>query len=415
MTDAASLPTVVDVDGIRAQFPALDRVHAGQQAAYFDGPGGTQVPRLVVDMMADYLFHHNANTHWVYPTSIETDQAITDARRALADFLGSEPGEVAFGQNMTSLTFHLGRALGRQWKAGDEVVVTEIDHHANVAPWQALAAERGVVLRWARLDTDTGMLDLEHLASLLGPRTRLVAVNAASNAIGTITDVRRVCRLAREAGALSFVDAVAFAPHALIDVKAIGCDFLACSAYKFYGPHIGILFGRRDVLTALDVPKLMPAPDTAPERMETGTQSHESMVGAAAAVNFLASLGAGSTRREQLAHTFAELHRRGEAHLQHLHDGLGAIDGVRLFGPGAGVPRIPTVAFTLAGMSTSDVARALALRGVFVSNGDFYATTIATRYGQAEDGFVRVGATCYTTPAEIDRLVEGVRALSGRR
>jgi cysteine desulfurase family protein (TIGR01976 family) len=415
MTHTASLAAVRGVDEIRAAFPALERVHRGQSVAYFDGPGGTQVPQLVVDMMADYLFHHNANTHWVYPTSVETDEAITGARRALADFLGAEPNEVAFGQNMTSLTFHLGRALGRQWKAGDEVVVTEIDHHANVAPWQALATERGIVLRWARLDTETGRLDLEHLASLIGPRTRLVAVNAASNAIGTITDVQRVCALARAAGALSFVDAVAFAPHAFIDVREIGCDFLACSAYKFYGPHIGILFGRHELLAALDVPKLAPAPDSAPEKMETGTQSHESMVGAAAAVNFLASLGAGDTRRAQLRSAFTELHHRGEAHVARLQDGLGTIDGLRLFGPAAGSPRIPTIAFTLSGMSTTDIALGLAERGVFVSNGDFYASTIADRFGQARDGFVRVGAACYTTSEEVDRLVEGVRALAGRR
>ena len=403
------------VDAIRAQFPALERIHAEQPVAYFDGPGGTQVPQLVVDLMADYLFNHNANTHWVYPSSVETDQAIADARHAMADFLGAGADEVAFGQNMTSLTFHLGRALGRQWRAGDEVVVTEIDHHANVAPWQALAKERGIVLRTARLDVETGQLDVEHLASQLGPRTRLVAVNAASNAIGTITDVARVCTLARDAGAMSFVDAVAFAPHELIDVRAIGCDFLACSAYKFYGPHIGILYGKHERLDALDVPRLLPAPDTAPEKLETGTQSHESMVGAAAAVNFIASLAPGATRREQLRTAFAELHHRGDAHVQRLWSGLTAIDGVRMFGPPPGTQRIPTVAFTLAGVPTADVAKALAARGVFVSNGDFYASTIAERYGQADDGFVRVGATCYTTAGEVDRLLEGVEALAGGR
>ncbi|MBA3889479.1 MAG: cysteine desulfurase-like protein [Gemmatimonadaceae bacterium] len=413
--DLPAADAVLGVDAIRAWFPALDRMHGGHQVAYFDGPGGTQVPRLVVDRMADYLFHHNANTHWVYPSSEETDEAITNARQALADFLGAEANEIAVGQNMTSLAFHLGRALGRRWQGGDEIVVTEIDHHANIAPWQALAAERGIVLRWARLDLDRGALDLEQLASLIGPRTRLVAVNAASNAIGTITDVQRVCQLAREAGALSFVDAVAFAPHAVVDVKAIGCDFLSCSAYKFYGPHIGVLFARHELLASLDVPKLMPAPDTAPEKMETGTQSHESMVGAAAAVNFLASLGAGDTRRAQLCTTFAELHRRGDVHVQRLLAGLGAIDGLRIFGPPAGAPRIPTVVFTLEGTSTTDIAAGLAARGVFVSNGDFYASTIADRYDQVHDGFVRVGAACYTTAGEVDRLIEGVQALADSR
>ena len=415
MTSIEAVPEVLDVARIRAQFPALKRTHGGAPVAYFDGPGGTQVPQLVVDLMADYLLHHNANTHWVYPTSVETDAAIADARAVLADLLGAAAGEVAFGQNMTSLTFHLGRALGRGWSAGDEIVVTEIDHHANVAPWQALARERGITLRMARLDVASGTLDLEHLASLIGPRTRLVAVNAASNALGTVTDVARVCAMARAAGALSFVDAVAFAPHELVDVRAIGCDFLACSAYKFYGPHIGILYGRRDRLQSLDVPKLMPASDEAPERMETGTQSHESIVGAAAAVNFLASLSPGETRREQLRATFAGLHARGEEHVRRLWDGLSAIEGVRMFGPPPGGPRIPTVAFTLAGVGTADAARALAARGVFVSNGDFYASTIAERYDQAADGFVRVGATCYTTGDEVDRLVDGVARIAAGR
>lgn len=406
---------VMSVDAIRAQFPALERVHGGQPVAYFDGPGGTQVPQLVVDLMSDYLFNHNANTHWAYPSSIETDQAITDARHALADFVCASPEEIAFGQNMTSLTFHLGRALGRQWKAGDEIVVTEIDHHANVAPWQALARERGIVLKVARMNVDEARLDLDHLAAQIGPRTRLVAVNAASNAIGTITDVQHVCAIARQAGALSFVDAVAYAPHALVETGTIGCDFLACSAYKFYGPHIGVLFGRHDLLESLDVPKLLPAPDRAPEKMETGTQSHESMVGAAAAVNFLASLAPGATRREQLRTTFAELHRRGDALVRRLWDGLTAIDGLRMFGPPPGTPRIPTVAFTLDGTTTGRIATGLAERGVFVSNGDFYASTLADRYGQAQDGFVRVGAACYTTSDEVDRLVEGVRQLAALR
>lgn len=415
MRHPAADRTVLEVDAIRAEFPALERIHAGQPVAYFDGPGGTQVPRLVVDLMADYLFNHNANTHWVYPSSVETDQAVADAREALAEFLGASANEIAFGQNMTSLTFHLGRALGRRWAAGDEVVVTEIDHHANIAPWEALARERGIVLKVARMDLDEGCLDLAHLAAQLGPRTRLVAVNGASNAIGTITDVARVCAMARDAGALSFVDAVALAPHELIDVAAIGCDFLACSAYKFYGPHIGVLFGRHDILEALDVPKLQPAPDAAPEKLETGTQSHEAMVGAAAAVNFIASIGAGATRREQLQSAFAALHARGDAHVRRLWEGLTAIEGVRMFGPPPGMPRIPTVAFTVAGITTGHVASALADRGVFVSNGDFYASTLAHRYGQGDDGFVRVGATCYTTAGEIDRLLDGVRALAGER
>ncbi|MHB0948552.1 MAG: aminotransferase class V-fold PLP-dependent enzyme, partial [Gemmatimonadaceae bacterium] len=257
---------VAPVEEIRGQFPALERTHGGHPVAYFDGPGGTQVPRVVVDMMADYMFHHNANTHWAYPSSAETDEAIAAARAAVADFLGGGAGEVSFGANMTTIAFHLARALARQWDTRDEIIVTELDHHANVAPWQAIAKERGFMLRMARLRTDDGRLDLAHLESLVSPRTRMIAVGAASNALGTITDVARACTIAREAGALSFVDAVHYAPHRLVDVRAIGCDFLACSAYKFYGPHIGVLWGREALLAALDVPKLEPSPNVAPDR-----------------------------------------------------------------------------------------------------------------------------------------------------
>src|SRR5580765_4159989 len=309
------MPTTID-PARSADIAALARRHAGHPVAYFDGPGGTQVPQAVVDAMADYLLHHNANTHWRYPTSEETDRLLAGAREALADLLGATPAEVVFGANMTTLTFHLGRALGRGWGPGDELVVTELDHHANIAPWQALARERGVTIRSVPLNAERGELDWPALEGALTPRTRLLAIGAASNALGTVTDVARACALARAAGALSFVDAVHYAPHALVDVQAIGCDFLACSAYKFYGPHVGILYGRRDRLEALDAPKLAPAPDTAPERLETGTLNHEGIVGAGAAVEFLASLAGdgpqGSTRRDRLARALGALHQRGQ-------------------------------------------------------------------------------------------------------
>src|SRR5260221_5323493 len=273
---------VSPVETIRRAFPALERRHEGQPVAYFDGPGGTQVPQAVVAAMSDYLLHHNANTHWAYPTSVETDAALAAARAALADFLGATPTEVAFGANMTTLTFHLARSLGRLWGAGDEVVVTELDHHANVDPRRAVARERGVTVRSVPFRPETGQLDEDALARALTPRTRLLAVGAASNALGTINDVRQAAELAHAAGALVFVDAVHYAPHALVDVRALGCDFLACSAYKFYGPHVGRLFGRHERLAAPDLPKLEPAPDTAPERIETGTLNHQGIVEAAA-------------------------------------------------------------------------------------------------------------------------------------
>ncbi|MEP6687755.1 MAG: cysteine desulfurase-like protein [Gemmatimonadales bacterium] len=405
-----------DVDStadIRARFPALRRRHADRAVAYFDGPGGTQVPQAVADAVADYLLHHNANTHWHYPTSEETDQLLAAAREALADFLGATPAEIVFGANMTTLTFHLGRALGRPWGPGDEIVVTELDHHANLAPWQALARERGVTLRSVPLVLATGELDWPALEGAFSSRTRLLAIGAASNALGTINDVTRACALARAAGALSFVDAVHYAPHALVDVRAVGCDFLACSAYKFYGPHVGILYGRRERLEALDAPKLVPAPETAPERVETGTLNHEGIVGAAAAVDFLASLARGGARRDRLARAFGALHERGQELVTRLWTGLEGTAGVRLYGPPPGRPRTPTVGFTVAGRTTDQVATALAGVGVFVSNGDFYATTVVERLGLSQHGLVRAGCACYTTTEEIDRLVEGVRRLAG--
>ena len=413
MTAPAESREAASVAEIRRHFPALNREHGGHAVAYFDGPGGTQVPATVVDAMRDYLLHHNANTHWRYPTSEETDRLIAESRQALADLLGADPAEIAFGANMTTLTFHLARALGRGWGARDEVIITELDHHANVAPWRALERERGVTIRAVPFDPATGRLDWTALERALSSRTRLLAIGAASNALGTVTDVSRACALARDAGALTFVDAVHYAPHALVDVGAIGCDFLACSAYKFYGPHVGILYGRRERLEELDLPKLAPAPETAPERIETGTLNHEGIVGAAAAVDFLASLGGEGSRRERLGRTFAALHRRGQELIERLWLGLDATPGVRLYGPVPGQPRTPTIGFTVAGHTTDDVAAALADEGVFVSNGDFYATTVVERLGLTPHGLVRAGCACYTTIDEIDRLLEGVRRVTG--
>ena len=403
---------VQPVEAIRAQFPALARSHRGELVAYFDGPGGTQVPRPVVEAMTDYLYHHNANTHWAYPTSAETDAAIESARQVLADFLLATPAEIVFGLNMTSLTYHLGRGLGRGWDAGDEIIVTELDHHANVAPWQALARERGIVLRTIPLRTADGTLDLDGLPRLLGPRTRLIAVGMASNALGTVSDVSAVCAKARHAGVLSFVDAVHAAPHVLIDVRAIGCDFLACSAYKFYGPHIGILYGRRELLETLDIPRLQPAPDTAPERLEPGTQNHEGIVGTAAAVEFLAELGSGGSRRGRLAATYSELHRRGAALFRRLWDGLGAIPAVQRFGPPPEALRTPTLGFVVKGRSSTRVAERLAAAGIYVSHGDFYAATVIERLGLDGEGLVRAGMACYSTEDEVDRLVDEVAAIA---
>lgn len=397
---------------IRDDFPALSRTHAGRPVAYFDGPGGTQVPRSVVEAMNDYLYNHNANTHWGFPTSDETDALIAGAREAFADFFNSSPDEVVFGQNMTTLTFHFARALGRQFAEGDEIVVTELDHHANVDTWRSLEKDRGMVIRVLPMDIESGQLLLDELPGLLNERTRVVAIGAASNAIGTISDIASACAMGREAGALTFVDAVHFAPHNLIDVKAIGCDLLACSAYKFYGPHIGILYGRKELLEAADFPKLRPAPENAPDRAETGTQSHESIVGAGAAVDFIASLGQGSNRRERLADGFARMHEKDGRLTRMLWHGLASIEGVRVYGPGPDAKRTSLVSFTIGDIPSSEVSKALTGRGIFISHGDFYASTVVERLGVAEQGLVRAGISLYTTDEEIERLLEGVREIA---
>lgn len=412
VADSLHASVVASVESIRNRFPALYRRIGGRPIAYFDGPGGTQVPQPVISAMVEYLLHHNANTHWNYPTSSETDQLIADARQALADFLNAKPAEIVFGANMTTLTFHLGRALGRGWGSGDEIVVTELDHHANVDPWKALARERGVTVRTVRMNPDTGTLDWPDLEVAISPRTRLLAIGAASNALGTITDVKRAGEIAHAAGSLVFVDAVHYAPHALVDVQALDCDFLACSAYKFYGPHVGILYGRQAILDALDVPKLVPAPNEAPDRMETGTQNHEGIVGAAAAVDFLASLAPAGTRRESLARVADAFHDRGQDLVRQLWTGLESIPGVRLFGPPPDGPRTPTVVFEVPGRRSDRVATELARQAVFVSHGDFYAMTVLERLNRLTEGVVRAGCACYTTEEEVGRLIDGVRELA---
>jgi cysteine desulfurase family protein (TIGR01976 family) len=391
---------------IRAHFPALQRIHNGLPVAYFDAPGGTQVPRVVTDAMASYMLEHNANTHWPYPTSEETDEIISAARLAVADLLNAAPREIAFGANMTTLTFHLARALGRTWAEGDEVIVTELDHHANIAPWRALEVDRGIVVRTARMIPETSQIDYEHLAGLVSEKTKLIAVGGASNATGTINDLARVSTIAKSAGALMFVDAVHLVPHALVDVRALECDFLACSAYKFYGPHIGMLYARHELLESLPFPKLAPAPDRAPERAETGTQNHEGIAGTLATIDFMASLGEGSSRRERLSGFYGAAHAEGMRLAGLLRDALSTMPRVRIYGPEPSQARTPTLSFTVAGMDCDDLARQLAAQALFASSGDFYASSVCGRFGV--DSLLRVGFACYTSEEEVARLIEAI-------
>jgi cysteine desulfurase family protein (TIGR01976 family) len=411
----------------------LHREHNGLPVAYFDGPGGTQVPRGVVEAIADYLYRHNANTHWKYPTSAETDATLANAREALADFLGGDATEIVFGANATTLAFHVSRALGRQFAPGDEIVVTELDHHANVGPWQVLAREHGCTLQVVRMDIETGELDWPDFEQKVTTRTKLIAVGAASNALGTINDVRRAARLAKSVGALTFVDAVHYAPHHLVDVRLFDCDFLVCSAYKFYGPHVGVLWCRLELLESLPVAKIEPSPNKAPERAETGTLNHEGIAGAAAAVDFLASLApehipailpgtdadrprtdrqlAGGSRRDRLKSAFAALHQRGTELTQQMWAGLRETGGVTLYGPPPTAARTSTIAFTVRGVPSSEVAHRLSERALFLSHGNFYAATVVQRLGLSPEGLVRAGCACYTSSEEVERLISAVQTI----
>ena len=403
------------IDHIRAQFPALKRTQGSHYAAYFDGPGGTQVPSPVPIAMADYLFHRNANGHWPFPTSAETDRVRHQAREAMADFLGGQPEEIVFGANMTTLTYRLSRALGREMEPGDEIVVTELDHHANVDPWKALEVERGIRVRTLPMIPETGVLDLDRFPGLLGPETRLVALGAASNILGTITDVAPLARMAKEVGAKVFVDAVHLAPHHRIRVEDFCCDFLACSPYKFFGPHMGVLWIRSEILESMEVLKLVPAPETGPERFESGTVNTEGMVGTTAAVDFLAGLAGpeSQSRREQLDAVFSELPSREGVLLERLWDGLNGISEVQVYGPPPGDNRTPTLSFTVKGVPAREVSSRLANEmGAFLSHGDFYAATVVDRLGQRPHGLVRAGISIYSTLEEVDRVVEGVERIA---
>jgi len=398
-------------EDIRQHFPALQRTHGSHYVAYFDGPGGTQVPSRIPIAMADYLFHRNANAHWVFPTSAETDRTRYQAREAMADFLCAKAEEMLFGANMTTLTYRLSRTLGREMEPGDEVVVTELDHHANVDPWKALEQERGVRVRTLPMIPETGTLDLDRFPEFLGPRTRLVALGAASNILGTLTDIAPLARMAKEVGAKVFVDAVHLAPHRRIRVQDFECDFLACSPYKFYGPHMGVLWTRGDLLEGMDVPKVAPAPQTGPERFESGTLNTEGMAGTTAAVDFLASLAGPEpgTRMERLDAVFSQLPIREDALLERLWNGLQGIPGVQLYGPPPGDHRAPTLSFTVKGLSPREVSSKLADEwGAFLSHGNFYVATVVERLGLQPHGVARAGISIYTTAEEVDRVVEGV-------
>jgi cysteine desulfurase family protein (TIGR01976 family) len=405
--------TDFDVAALRQRFPALSLEQDGRPIAFFDGPGGTQVPESVIDAVARYYRESNANTDGAFLTSRRSDAIIAEAHQAMADMLGAaDAGEIKFGPNMTTLTFHISRSITARMAAGDEIVVTGLDHHGNVDPWLGAARDRGLTVRTWEPQLDDCTLDLADLDGLLGPRTKLVAVGWASNAVGTINPVGEIVRRAHAAGALTYIDAVHAAPHLPIDVRAIDTDFLACSTYKFFGPHAGVLYGKAAVLDALPSYKLTPAHD----RFETGTQNFEGMAGVIAAVEYLAGIGstygatAATDRRGDRVRAGMVAIRRYEMGLyRRLADGLEAIPGVRLHGitdRSRFDDRTPTAALTVEGHAPRAITEALGREGIAAWDGDFYATGLIERLGLTDSGgVVRIGLTHYNTADEVDRVV----------
>jgi cysteine desulfurase family protein (TIGR01976 family) len=445
----------LDLPWIRGQFPALAQTVNDQPAIFFDGPGGTQVPQRVIDAIGDYLIYANANTHGAFATSARSDAIIADAHAAMADLLGCDPDEVVFGPNMTTLTFAMSRAIGRELNPGDEIVVTRLDHDANFSPWKALE-ERGAVIKVVDIDMEDCTLDMDDLRRQITPKTKLVAVGYASNAVGTINDVAEVTRLAHEVGALSYIDAVHYAPHGPIDVRAIDCDFLACSPYKFFAPHAGTLYGKREHLQRLKPYKVRPATDELPGRWMTGTQSHEAMAGVTAAIEYLAELGrmvggqkqpaaqasttpddqdihpddsearesqydvsaasTSSSRRQALLSAMHAIRDYERGLAEKLIAGLLAIPGLTFYGIRERErfdERTPTVSVRIHGHPPRQLAEALGERGIFTWDGNYYAMNLSERLGVEESGgMLRIGLAHYNTAQEVDTLLAALGEIS---
>jgi len=411
----------LDVQAIRSQFPALT-----SGLIYFDNPGGTQVPNRVVDRMVDYLVTMNANHEGAFPTSQRSDVLVEQAHQAMAALLHASPAEIVFGANMTTLTLHLSRSIARQLQPGDEIIVTRLDHDANISPWMHIAEDRGCTLRWLDFDVEDCTLRLADLDGLLSERTRLVAVGYASNAVGTINPVEQIVDRAHQAGALCYVDAVQYAPHGLIDVRQLDCDFLVVSAYKFFGPHAGILYGKHSHLEQLFPYKVRPAPASPPDKFETGTGNFEAMAGTLGAVEYLASLAPRPTvaaqpagLRELLARSLQSI-RLHEQHLSRtLVEALQALPGIRIHGitdPSAMDQRVPTVSFTVPGLHPRRIAAALGEQGIQVWDGNYYALAVTERLGvESQGGMVRVALVHYNTEDEIQQLIDALRPIIRQR
>lgn len=431
MSLSGTVTPTLDAASLRSEFPSLTQTVSGHPAAFFDGPGGTQVPRRVVDAISDYLCRDNANSGGNYATSRRTDAVIAAAREAMADFFHCHADEIVFGQNMTSLTFAFSRAFGRELKPGDEIVVTRLDHDANVSPWVAMAEDRGATVRWAEIHDEDCTLDLKDLASKINSKTKLVAVGYASNAVGTINPVKDIVRLAHDAGALAFIDAVHYTPHGLIDVADLDCDFLVCSAYKFFGPHMGVLFGKREHLQRLRPYKVRPLTDTIPFRWEWGTLNHECIAGITACVEYIADIGrradgksrmrasttGTSERRHAIEFAYQAIHEHERSLLDRAMTGLRQIPGLKIYGitdPARFDERCSTLAIRIDGRTPLELATRLGERGFFTWDGNYYAINLTEHLGvEKSGGFLRIGLVHYNTLEEVDRFLGALREIVG--
>jgi cysteine desulfurase family protein (TIGR01976 family) len=416
---SSSISTALDLAWVRSQFPALAQTVNGHPAVFLDGPGGTQVPQRVIDAIADYLSRNNANTGGAYSTSRNTDRMIAEARSAMGDFLNCDADEIVFGPNMTTLTYAVSRALGREFGPGDEIVLTLLDHDANFSPWKALE-EKGVIIRTVKFNEEDCTLDMQDLAGKISARTRLVAVGYASNAAGTINNVAEVVRLARQAGALSYIDAVHYAPHGPIDVRALDCDFLACSTYKFFGPHMGVLYGKREHLKALHPYKLRPNTDNIPNCWEWGTLNHECIAGIKACIDYWEELGRrakpeATTRRAAILAAHEAIHQHERKMTEKMIAGLLAIPGLKLYGisdPRRFEHRCATFAVRIEGHTPLELATKLGERGFFTWDGNYYALNLTEQLDvERLGGFLRIGLAHYNTMEEVERLLAALREI----
>ena len=432
----ATISPALDLAWVRSQFLSLSQTVNGHPAVFFDGPGGTQVPQRVIDAMADYLCRDNSNSGGNYPTARRTDAVIAAARSAMADFLHCADDEVVFGQNMTSLTFMMSRSIGRELNPGDEIVVTRLDHDANVSPWLTMAEDRGLTVRWAEIHDEDCTLDIADLASKINARTKLVAVGYASNAVGTINPVKVITKLAHAAGALIYVDAVHYTPHCPIDVAAIDCDFLVCSTYKFFGPHMGVLYGKREHLQRLRPYKVRPLTEALPFRWEHGTLNHECIAGITACVEYIADIGrraletCGNSRlgspsseaqpsltprRAAIQAAYTITHEHETALLERATTGLMTIPGAKIYGitePARFTDRCSTLAVRIEGHPPLELATKLGERGFFTWDGNYYALNLSEHLGvEKSGGFLRIGLVHYNTLEEVDRFLAALREI----